>query len=126
MACLPRQAALHDVTGLADYPRSAVNQEQFINTRSDQDVRALLESAREGALMERRRRNLSPNWLTSVHARTWAPLSHAICAQASPCRGHLVQELMSSSPRPTLAFNVGGLSWVIGEPLSGMLGRVVQ
>ena len=51
-------AAWYDVTGLADYSRGVVNLEQFMDALSDEDVRDLVGSAREEALMERSRRNL--------------------------------------------------------------------
>ena len=51
-------AGLCDVTGQSDYQRSVVNLEQIMDAPSDEDVRKLVESAREEALMERRRLNL--------------------------------------------------------------------
>ena len=51
-------AGLCDATGQSDYPRSLVNLEQITDAPSDEDVRTLVESARDQALMERRRRNL--------------------------------------------------------------------
>ena len=47
-------AGLFDVTGQSDYPRSVVNLEQIMDARRNEDVRSLVESAREEALMERR------------------------------------------------------------------------
>ena len=46
-------AGLFDVTGHSDYPRSVVN---FGTDRGCEDVRTLVESARDEALMERRRK----------------------------------------------------------------------
>ena len=40
-------AGLFDVTGQSDYPRSVVNLEQIMDARSDEDVRNLVESARD-------------------------------------------------------------------------------
>ena len=51
-------AGLSDVTGQPDYLRNVANQEQIMVAPSDEDVQTLVESAREDALMERRRRNL--------------------------------------------------------------------
>ena len=52
---------LYDVTGDSDYPRNVVNLEQIMDAPSDEDVRTLVESARDEALMERPRRNLVVN-----------------------------------------------------------------
>ena len=51
-------AGLSDVTGQSEHPRSVVHLEQIMDAPSDEDVRSLVESARDEALMERRRRNL--------------------------------------------------------------------
>ena len=56
---LDRTAVLYDVTSLGDCTRCVVNMEQFMGALGDEDVRALVESAREGALVERRRRDLA-------------------------------------------------------------------
>ena len=51
-------AGLHDVTRQSDYPRSVLNLEQIMDAPSKEDVRSLIVSASEEALMERRRQNL--------------------------------------------------------------------
>ena len=51
-------AGMFDVTGESDYPRSVFHLEQIMHAPSDEDVRTLVESARDEALTERRRRNL--------------------------------------------------------------------
>ena len=51
-------AGLSDLTGQPAYLRNVVNQEQVMDAPSDEDVQTLVESARDDALMERRRRNL--------------------------------------------------------------------
>ena len=51
-------AGLLDVMGQCDYPRSVVFLEQIMNAPSNEDVRSLVESARDEALMERCRWNL--------------------------------------------------------------------
>ena len=54
-------AAMYDVAGLDAYPRSVVNLEPIVDAPSDEDVRGLVGSGREEAVMERRRRNLVVN-----------------------------------------------------------------
>ena len=54
-------AGLYDVMGQSDYPRNVVNQEQIMAAPSYEDVRTIVESARDEALMERHRRNLAVN-----------------------------------------------------------------
>ena len=51
-------AGLFDVTGQSDYPRSVVYLEQIMDAPSDDAIRRVAESARDEALMDRRRRNL--------------------------------------------------------------------
>ena len=51
-------AGLFDVTGQSDCPRCVVNLVQIMDAPSNEDLRTLVEYARDEALMERRRRNL--------------------------------------------------------------------
>ena len=44
-------AGLFDVTGESDFPRSVVDLGQIMDAPSNEDVRALVECARDGALM---------------------------------------------------------------------------
>ena len=55
---LGNAAGFFDVARQSDYPRSVVSLQQIMDAPSKQDVRSSVESAREEALMERRRRNL--------------------------------------------------------------------
>ena len=54
-------AGLYDVTGQSDCPRNVVNLAQIMDAPSDEDARTLVETARDEALMERRRWNLVVN-----------------------------------------------------------------
>ena len=55
---LSRVAVGFNDTGQSDYPRNAVNLKQTMDAPSDDDMRTLVGSACDGALLERRRRNL--------------------------------------------------------------------
>ena len=50
-------AGLYDVTGQSCHPRNVVDLEQIRDAPSDDDIRTLVESARDEPLIERRRRN---------------------------------------------------------------------
>ena len=85
---------LFNVTGQSDYPRSVVNLEQIMDAPSNEDVRTLVESAREEALMERRCWNLAVDrepfifldWRTSRLACAWIALtSHGYHTTESHC-----------------------------------------
>ena len=52
-------ADLLDVTGQLDCPQSVIDLEQIMGAPSDEDVQALVASASDEALVERRRRNLA-------------------------------------------------------------------
>ena len=52
-------AGLLDVTGQLDCPRSVIDLEQIMGAPSDEDVQALVASASDEALVERRRRNFA-------------------------------------------------------------------
>ena len=47
-----------DVTKQSDYPRNVVNLEQIMEAPSNDDIRTLVESARDEALVERRHQNI--------------------------------------------------------------------
>ena len=52
-------AGLLDVTGQLDCPRSVIDLEQIMGAPSDEDVQALVASASDETLVERRRRNFA-------------------------------------------------------------------
>ena len=62
-------AGLRDVTVESNYPRNVVKLEQIVDAPSGYDIRALVESARGEALMDRRRLNLV------VHRKTFVLFS---------------------------------------------------
>ena len=63
---LGKVAGLYDVTGQSDHPRNVVNLEQIMDGPSDDDIRTLVESARDEALIEHRRPNSVVNLELSI------------------------------------------------------------
>ena len=90
---------MYEVMGQSDYPRNVVNLELVVDAPSDEDVRTLVESARDEALMERRRHSLVVN---RELVNNWT------CTPPSAC-----------------VFKADGFSWVIDEPVGDILGRAI-
>ena len=138
-------AGLFDVTGQSDCPRSVVNLEHVMDAPSDDDVRALVESARDDALMERGRRNLVVDrelssfisWtgerldlparglLSRVMRITSRSRTAFPPAEVSVEREAALPVSSQSAPPSVRITKMDGHSWVIDEPVRDKLGRAV-
>ena len=63
---LPNIVGLYDSAGQSGYPRNVVNLEQTMDVTNDEDVRTLVESARDDTLSEHHRRDSVSNCESSA------------------------------------------------------------
>ena len=125
-------AGLFDVTGQSDYPRSVVNLDQIMDALSNEDVRTLVESERDEALMERRRRNLMVGWtgerldllarglLSRVMGITSRSRTPSPPVEVSLEREAALPVSSQSAPSSARVSNIHRFSWVIDEPVRDM------
>ena len=109
-----------------------------MDVSSDDDIRTLVESARDEALIERRRRNLVVNRETSFSiywTGTWRACAWTVASRGrppfSPAEVSLQHEAAQpvssrSAPPSARVLNVDGFSRVIDELVCDMLGRAVS
>ena len=138
-------AGMFDVTGQSDYPRGVVHLEQIMDAPSNEDVRFLIVSAREVALVKRRCRNIvvdrEPSSFDSWTGERFdlpargllsrvkgIPSRSRIAfppAEVSPKREPGLPVSSQSTPTFVRVSNTDGFTWVIDEPVRDMLGRAV-
>ena len=134
-------AGLYDVTKQSDYPRNVVNLEQIMDAPSDDDIRTLVKSAHDEALMARRRRNLLVNrqpsfFISWSGERLDVPASgllSGVMGVASrnrtafpPAEVSLEREAaLPVTPPSARVFSVDVFSRVIDEPVRDIIGKPV-
>ena len=116
----------YDVTGQSGYPRNVVNLEEIMDVPSDNDIRTLVESARDDCLIEHRRQHL----LVNCEVPALGLLSRARGVASPPAEVLLEHDAAlpvssQSAPPSARVLNVDVFLWVIVAPVCGVLGRAV-
>ena len=134
---------LFDVTEQSDNSRSVVNLQQIMSAPSQEDVRSLVEAARDEALMDvvagilwsivnfrffiswtGERLDLPPRGLLSRDMGDTSR-SHMTPAEVLLERETAVPVISQSAPASVRVSNIDGFSWVFDELVRDMLGRAV-